>query len=454
MRNKTKFVTELANGSYPSYDLIFIVETWLDDRTLDSQVCPDGFQIIRKDRKSKCGGGVLLLFRNELNVIDKTNNGHKSEHLCVDVYNNLGKGQAYRYICYYNPPGLFKEGVINLCESINYYMKLSPVFICGDFNLPHINWSTMTTSCRYEQPFLDLCFKFTLEQHVNESTYISGSTLDLVLTNLVATDLLVKCEVMAQLSSTCDHNVIFYQCTNWVKEPPLPKTYFCYRKGNYSGLNASLSNVCWDSLFDEYGCDVQKIYDHFLKIIHSQIEIYIPKKNVSRKINHNRKLRKLAKEKSKLFKRCKNDENLKSQYKAFAKLYDKEVRSFYDKIEDNVCKSRDNTAFYNYANKTFRMRKAIPAITTENGDMLTDNYDKAQHFNETFQSIFIQDDGKPVNVSKKTNVRMKDIYISEAKIEMALKKLSPKTSMTPDGIPPIVLKNCGKTIIKFHRRCF
>ena len=40
IRNKTEFLFELAEKNSTSYDLIFVVESWLDERTADAQICP------------------------------------------------------------------------------------------------------------------------------------------------------------------------------------------------------------------------------------------------------------------------------------------------------------------------------------------------------------------------------------------------------------------------------
>ena len=46
-----------------NYDFIFIVETWLSSKTEDALVCPKGYDIFRKDRINKKGGGVLVLYQ-------------------------------------------------------------------------------------------------------------------------------------------------------------------------------------------------------------------------------------------------------------------------------------------------------------------------------------------------------------------------------------------------------
>ena len=96
-----------------------------------------------------------------------------------------------------------------------------------------------------------------------------------------------------------------------------------------------------------------------------------------------------------------------------SKQYDNKVKEFYDKIENDVCNSRNKCAFYNYANKMLRVRRPIPSIKTDDGEILTDNFDKAEYFNRTFQSVFTEDDGISINVNAKTDVLMDDINVTD-----------------------------------------
>ena len=51
-------------------DIIIGTETWLDKDIKDSEICPKGYILHRRDRNSKnhrTGGGVLLAIKNEYN---------------------------------------------------------------------------------------------------------------------------------------------------------------------------------------------------------------------------------------------------------------------------------------------------------------------------------------------------------------------------------------------------
>ena len=59
-----------------------------------------------------------------------------------------------------------------------------------------------------------------------------------------------------------------------------------------------------------------------------------------------------------------------------------------------------------------------------------------------------------MNLHPKTQAVFNNIHISSDKITMALHNIAPKTSATPDGIPPLVLKKIGFTILDFLTKFF
>ena len=64
------------------------------------------------------------------------------------------------------------------------YLKTSGPFdlILGDFNLPHIDWQTQTSSTHTGETYVELFQDLFLHQHVVEPTHVRGNVLDLVFT--------------------------------------------------------------------------------------------------------------------------------------------------------------------------------------------------------------------------------------------------------------------------------
>ena len=57
------------------------------------------------------------------------------------------------------------------------------IVLVGDFNLPDVDWSTLSASTDFSNQFCDLVFQHNLLQLVNNPTHVCGNILDLVLTN-------------------------------------------------------------------------------------------------------------------------------------------------------------------------------------------------------------------------------------------------------------------------------
>ena len=80
-----------------------------------------------------------------------------------------------QFIISENEP-LFKH-ISDLCSGS------SPVVILGDFNLPDINWNTLSGNSSLAYVFCDLVFKLNSLQLIEYPTHIHGNILDLILTN-------------------------------------------------------------------------------------------------------------------------------------------------------------------------------------------------------------------------------------------------------------------------------
>ena len=69
------------------------------------------------------------------------------------------------------------EYLVQLCDDHH-------VITLGDFNLPDVNWLTMSSSSELSPTFCDFVCDLGLVQLVNEPTHKKGNILDLILTNV------------------------------------------------------------------------------------------------------------------------------------------------------------------------------------------------------------------------------------------------------------------------------
>ena len=77
-------------------DVLGVAESWTNDKILDAEIAISGYEMFRKDRMDKRGGGVLLYVKEgytAVNVSDRT------KGKCETVWVNIGdskKGDSGR----------------------------------------------------------------------------------------------------------------------------------------------------------------------------------------------------------------------------------------------------------------------------------------------------------------------------------------------------------------------
>ena len=88
--------------------------------------------------------------------------------------------------CLYIPPNPFRdllEDVISYLSNLFCTYSNHDIVLVGDFNLPDINWNTLSATSHTSEQFCDFVFNHNLSQFVDKPTHRRGNILDLVLTN-------------------------------------------------------------------------------------------------------------------------------------------------------------------------------------------------------------------------------------------------------------------------------
>ena len=98
------------------------------------------------------------------------------------------------------------------------------------------------------------------------------------------------------------------------------------------------------------------------------------------------------------------------------------------------------------------MRSSIPPIKSDDKELITKDLQTAEHSNEVFTKVFINDSDAEDNISEpifdcesssklqsKSGSRLETIIISESEIEHVIKHIHLKTSKTPENIPAFVI---------------
>ena len=119
--------------------ILLLTETWLNhnnhlisDFTFYSNYTP-----IFSNRKNKRGGGSLIMINNELSFEPIFN---ICEFNCEIVGIKLVADPKIMIICVYRPPNCSINNTINLFKYLSKFSSKN-IIICGDFNLPKIEWN-------------------------------------------------------------------------------------------------------------------------------------------------------------------------------------------------------------------------------------------------------------------------------------------------------------------------
>lgn len=119
-------------------DILISSETYLACNIGDSEVIPPAYQVFRQDRKDGYGG-VIILSKKEL-IVQEVRGTDKSEIISIKI--ETFQNPVIVSACY-RPAGstaATNENLIKNIDSICKKYSSTPIWICGDFNLPDVQW--------------------------------------------------------------------------------------------------------------------------------------------------------------------------------------------------------------------------------------------------------------------------------------------------------------------------
>ena len=128
-------------------DIIAVTETWLKPDIKDCELQPKlNFAIFREDRLSRQGGGVMLAIRNIITCVRRKDLECNAETLFCEI--RPDSKRKFLIAVFHRPPDSTLEYMKELRKSLRMSSEahFDQLFLCGDFNLPNINWKTGTAT--------------------------------------------------------------------------------------------------------------------------------------------------------------------------------------------------------------------------------------------------------------------------------------------------------------------
>jgi hypothetical protein len=319
-------------------DIVAVTETWLKPCILDSELLSNlEFTIHRRDRTLRAGGGVMLAVRNNIISIRRHNLECKAELLACEI--RPGSRRKVLVVVFYRPPDSNLDYLKELKKTLILANKsgFDQLFICGDFNLPNINWQTgvsITNDC-ISTYFTKLVHDNYLWQLVDFPTRIDH-TLDLILTNIP--DKVVDIHGFEDIINT-DHKLISFTLDFNIRKIPVTKRYvYNYKSVNWNALNESLMNVPWDMAF-VYN-DIDASLANWCDLFLSTVSDHVPKRRVKNTRDHpwlDDELLKAIKHKNRCRKKALKTRNPSNMFK-FKEIRRKTKQLILLKKKDHMCK--------------------------------------------------------------------------------------------------------------------
>ena len=200
LNNKVDEVLEYATDN--KICILFIQETWLTDSNNHTTACikAHGFKVYHHHRPLTHGGGVAIIYRDDLKVVRYFHSTYNSfESVSAKLILPDGKGLLLSCVYRTGALGSFLEDFENFLGEI--FINFKHFLICGDINLHLEKLSAHSTE------FINIISSYGLYQWVNGATHKAGHTLDVVISshNILTSNKVEIAYDSVEKFPSCDH---------------------------------------------------------------------------------------------------------------------------------------------------------------------------------------------------------------------------------------------------------
>ena len=463
---------------------ICVSETWLTNEVSNKEILHSGFTIHRKDRKNRCGGGVLIAiktdtFKSVKEYLPDIEELQQLEIVSTEV--RRANNKKILYCCCYRPPDAdnswtdaFNTFLNHACE------QYQTIVISGDFNLPKIQWEEMDKTIGVNE----LLFVEVLNDHflcqLNNTPTRGTNVLDLVITNVPNHVRLTEILSPEQSSVFTDHDGISYDLTAFVKAPRKSvRKVYDYAKGDLDGLRAALRAIDLPSLISDSEIGIDNDWQRWKNTFLTVVSEYIPKKKINgrnplpwinseilHKINKKDSIRRKLKVNPTSY--------LKEKYKKLRseikKLLRENRENYFGSIDSSF---KDNPIRFWSALKQRSKSVSIadrvsmppsPATTPLNGQrsslnkahteqsnvcsrpVATNPAEIAEFFNIYFASVFTYKNLPDAHLDETVDPVLTELVLTELEVETLLSYLDTNKATGSDEIPARLIKETASII--------
>ena len=451
-----------------SFDVMCFVETWISEQN-ESVIDFEGYQhICKKKIQTFRGGGISMFLKNDLEYHVRTDltlpESIEYESLFVEITNQTTTRQRNVVIgiIYRSPSGknfneFFEKLEIIISKVSN---ENKDVIVLGDFNIDLLK----IESDKNASKLLDLFAGNNMVPMINLPTRVTDSSSTLI-DHIYKTVNDISDTAGSIVSDITDHYLNFILIKKQVTlKSQSHVTYRSYSERNLRKFNNYLENVDWSSVY--LSNDPNESYNEFLNIYHRALDINIPlKRRKFNKFKHKKNpwvtcgILKSLRTKYLLHKRilrCKNTAikaDVLLKYNAYNKVLSRVIRAakklYWHKVmHDSIRDSKQTWKNINDILRKNKTKHSFPSFFMHNGEVLNDEGNIADTFNEYYVTLGPSLCKKIPDVSVKTDdlaisAQNNSLFLTPTDIHEVLeiiKKLKPKASTGLDDVSSKLIK--------------
>lgn len=431
------------------FDIYVFTETWLKKchtiPLLLSGISAD-YQVIRRDRSKKAGGGVAILLKKALGFLEIFSESapNSYEILSVDV---ILEGHKIRIVAVYRTPSCSTFHSHQLSKAVSDLLVCNyPSIVLGDFNYPDIDWINLEKPLPSSSgDFVDMVRSHNLEQLVKEPTR-RGHILDILLTNYSSLVENVSVEPPIGMS---DHNSFSFSiCCTYVEH-----SYTYYRhfgRCDYGKICEYLASVAWRQFLDSVPTIDEK-YELFLSIIGDAVEKFVPwcrtkpmyaylPAYLQNMMDHRACLFRLA--------TMTQAEHDWKKFHEFSEKFHKRLQKYNSHIEKKIIETGNKEKFYKFLRKKLRDTSVIGSLKSGDSLVVTDEA-KADILADKFCEVFIDDNGICPDYSPVIHQSMSAFpWFDSVNLFRIIQSWPNSSSLTPDLLPTTFVKKIAPAVVQ------
>lgn len=464
---RTKLNAVYQASVHADFDVIVLVETWLNLDFADAEIFDAGIYIVfRKDRdysRYNCvkGGGVLIAVNKKFisSICVLSNADTLIDQLCVSLD---GRNGNLLLIVSYIPPNssdtLYDAHVQNIIDLASNNNN-SRFLVLGDFNLSKVSWSLYPNSdllCpinvnnSVEINVIDSLLSLNLAQ-INRFYNRLGKILDLIFIDQDLKFDISNC--LNPFSKSDMHHIpleislefyLYSRKSNDVNG-------LDFTKCNFDVINSLIAEINWLQVFE--GCDLNTCYDKFISTVYRICVDNVPPcvPSIHKLPWYTRGLKILKN------KRNKHDNLYKSTNSLHHKeLFDRYSREFnflnkflYKQYVFNFEKNiKLNPKYFWYFINSKRNSSGFPSKMFFDDKVSSSTSEIVDMFADYFSSNFVQGISNGINsVHQNSSIDFGMVQLSADDILSGISKLKASFKVDSDGFCGKFLKNCDNALV-------